>query len=228
MFLTADVNQSIYSSNFSWDPIIEILDTSVEVNTLKGNYRSTKEIAIAASNYLGDDFLDKTTRDQTYINNGDIPIYKSVETIGEEINFLSKFIKEQSRALKLPVGSAAILCPTENIGSEISKGLNENGIKAEFMRSRALNVTDNCVKILPLKAAKGLEYPIVAIAGLSALKPNRFLNYSSKQKTERQNLERRTIFVGMTRAMRSMMICIPKNCDKELLSNFDSKFWEMR
>ena len=60
LFLTADVNQSIFTSNFSWDSIIEILDTSVEVNTLKGNYRSTKEIAIAASNYLGDDFLDKT------------------------------------------------------------------------------------------------------------------------------------------------------------------------
>ena len=228
LFLTADVNQSIFSSNFSWETIIENLDTSVEVNTLKGNYRSTKEISMAASNYLGDDFVDKTTREQTYINNGDLPIYKSVETIGEEIISLSNFIKEQSRALRLPVGSAAVLCPTESVGLEISRGLNEQGIKAEFMRSRDIKVTDNNVKVLPLKAAKGLEYPIVAIAGLRALKPSRFLNYSSKQKAERLNLERRTNFVGMTRAMRSMMICVPTKCDEELLGNFDSKFWDMR
>jgi len=228
LFLTADVNQSIFSSNFSWDTIKENLDQTIDVNTLKGNYRSTKEISMAASNYLGDDFVDKTTKEQTYTNKGELPIYKSVETIGEEIISLSKFIKEQSRALRLPIGSAAVLCPTDSAGREISKGLNDNGVKAVFMKSREIEVADNNVKVLPLKAAKGLEYPVVAIAGLNALKPNRFLNYSSKQKEERLNLEKRTNFVGMTRAMRSMMICIPKNCDKELLSNFDSKFWEMR
>ena len=45
---------------------------------------------------------------------------------------------------------------------------------------------------------------------------------------ERLNLERRTNFVGMTRAMRSMMICVPTKCDKELLGNFDGKFWDMK
>ena len=166
--------------------------------------------------------------EQSYINNGELPIYKSVETIGEEIISLSNFIKEQSRVLRLPIGSAAVLCPTESIGQEISKGLNDRGIKAVFMKSRDIEVTDNNVKVLPLKAAKGLEYPIVAIAGLRALKPSRFSNYSSKQRTERLNLERRTNFVGMTRAMRSMMICVPTKCDEELLGNFDSKFWDMR
>jgi superfamily I DNA/RNA helicase len=39
--------------------------------------------------------------------------------------------------------------------------------------------------------------------------------------------ERRTLFVGMTRAMRALLIIIPADNLSPLLQNFDSKHWNL-
>lgn len=96
------------------------------------------------------------------------------------------------------------------------------------MSSRELDLNRKGVKVLTLKAAKGLEFPIVAIAGFLESKfPYIPKGTLESAKAEILTRERRTLFVGMTRAMRALLIVVPSQKPGILLENFDAKLWNL-
>ncbi|NJM00331.1 MAG: hypothetical protein HC924_16745 [Synechococcaceae cyanobacterium SM2_3_2] len=81
------------------------------------------------------------------------------------------------------------------------------------MSSKELDLKKTGIKILTLKAAKGLEFPIVAIAGFShSTFPHIPKGTSGTATQEILTCERRTLFVGMTRAMRALQIPNYNSC----------------
>ena len=97
------------------------------------------------------------------------------------------------------------------------------------MTSRELDLKRQGVKILTLKAAKGLEFPIVAVAGfLDAPFPTIPKGTPEDAQAEIYQRERRTLFVAMTRAMRALLVVIPAQNPGLLLQDFDQTLWNLR
>ncbi|MBO0794148.1 MAG: AAA family ATPase [Ktedonobacteraceae bacterium] len=229
LFITADANQSIYGSHFSWTSIHRDLEFRGRSGTLSANYRSTREIGEAAQSYLQTGILDSEPAERRYTHNGPLPIVRKVYNEQDETQLLATFLTTAKRACRLGIGSCAILCPSEKAGRSLAKSLARYQIEAAFMSGQYLDLESPCVKILTLNAAKGLEFPIVALAGFHGV--NKYMRqpaYDTEvERQEALSLERRLLFVGMTRAMRALLIVVPADSSSPLLSNFDSHYWNI-
>src|SRR5260221_10748913 len=91
-FITADANQSIYGSGFNWSDVHESLKFQGRTSVLRANYRSTREIGEAAQSYLSTGILDNDLVEYKYVNNGPLPVVRSVHNDGEEIRLLAHFL----------------------------------------------------------------------------------------------------------------------------------------
>ena len=84
------------------------------------------------------------------------------------------------------------------------------------------------MRVLTLHAAKGLEFPIVIVAGLESgawpvpedfEEPDLF--------AERARHERRVLHVGLTRAMRGLMLLVPQGCRHPAVVDLDLNHWHV-
>ncbi len=229
LFVTADANQSIYGSGFNWTDVHHDLKFQGRTSILRANYRSTYEIGEAAQSYLTSGLLDHDVIERQYVNNGPVPDVRAVLNSDHEAQLLASFFKKASRNLRLTLGSCAVLCPSERAGRAIASALSSMDIEATFMSGQDLNLTRSGVKVLTLNAAKGLEFPVVALAGFMASSyPVISRDASPEERDEVLARERRTMFVGMTRAMRALLVILPAEVKTPLLQGFDASYWNMR
>jgi superfamily I DNA/RNA helicase len=97
------------------------------------------------------------------------------------------------------------------------------------MTGPELDLSRPGIKVLTLNSAKGLEFPVVALAGFShsgwyAYVPS---NIVGKEREEYLANDRRTMFVGMTRAMRALLVVVPADARTPLLHGFDGQYWNV-
>lgn len=234
LFITADANQSIYGSSFRWNDIHQDLKFVGRTGILKVNHRTTREINEAAYSFLATSTLEDETESKNntlireYINNGPPPAVRAVTNAADEAELLMRFCKTAAREFRLGTSACAILTPTEDAGEKIASQLNYLGLAASFMSSKNLDLNSKKVKVVTLKAAKGLEFPIVAIAGfLNAAYPKFPKSTPDEEIAEILKRERRSLFVGMTRAMRALLIIVPENDTSGLLTDFDTQLWNL-
>ena len=232
LFITADANQSIYGSGFRWADVSKSLKFVGRTGILRVNHRTTEEIDTAAHAYLHDGKLDDETLEPQYIHNGPPPAVRAVKDREQEGYLLSQFCRAAAREFRLGMGACAVLTPSDKAGKAIAGQLTYLGVEAHFMTSKDLDLNRKGVKVLPLKAAKGLEFPIVAIAGFfDGAYPYIPKDTSALEVNEILARERRTLFVAMTRAMRALLVVIPAAASRRkvspLLQSFDPDFWNL-
>lgn len=232
LFITADANQSIYGSGFRWADVSQSLKFVGRTGILQVNHRTTREIDTAAHGYLYDGKLDDETLQSQYIHSGPPPAIRAVNDREQEGYLLAQFCKAAAREFRLGMGACAILTPSDKAGKALAGQLCYLGVEAHFMTSKDLDLNRKGVKVLPLKAAKGLEFPIVAIAGFfDGIYPYIPKGTSELEIQETLARERRTLFVAMTRAMRALLIVIPSEQPKRkispLLKAFDRDLWNL-
>lgn len=225
-FITADANQSIYGSGFNWSDVHESLKFQGRTSVLRTVYRSTYEIGQATQSYLSSGMLDDEPVVYKYMHNGPLPVLCEVTSSEEEMQLLVQFMREAAHDLRFSLGSCAVLCPTNDSGRALAASLKRDGIEATFMESKDLDLSWRGVKVLTLNSAKGLEFPIVALAGFSG---SRYaLAAPDTEKEEVLARMRRTLFVGMTRAMRALMVIVPPGTTSPLLTGFDARYWHIK
>ena len=229
IFVTADANQSIYGSGFNWNDVSAHLKFQGRTSILHVNYRSTREIGEAAQSYLAHGMLDSEKVERVYVNNGLKPGVRLIHNGGEEVQLLASFLPAAAHAVRLSIGACAVLCPTSKAGKALAAELRQYGIDATFMEGYELNLTRPGVKVLTLKSAKGLEFPVVALAGFtdSGWFANVPKYYSEEEREEFLSIDRRSMFVGMTRAMRVLLITIPANAKSPLMEGFNPTYWNL-
>jgi superfamily I DNA/RNA helicase len=230
VFLAADANQSIYGAGFRWSDAHAWLKFSGRTGVLKANHRSTKEIDEAAAAYMRAApeaaELDEERVETTYVHAGALPAVRAVTSAEDEAKLLARFFRQATRSLKLGLGSAAVLTPTNEAAGNIAAALNEAHITAKRVEAQDLDLTEPGVKVLTLKNAKGLEFPIVALAGfIGANYPFIPAQATDDERDEVVAKERRTMFVAMTRAMRALLVVLPAETDSPLLQGCVPPAW---
>jgi len=216
IFLTADANQSIYGTSFSWNGLHEDLRMQGRTTILKRNHRTTREIAATGQGLLAQSTLDGESDPAEFSRRGPAPVFLIDPGPGKRASVLAEYIRITAAELRVGFGSCAVLVPTHGGGIALAAALTGLGLPAEHMRSEHLDLTTNTVKVLTMHTAKGLEFPVVALAGLDAwasIDPAENMELFNQDRADRN---RRTLYVGMTRAMYALLVLIPPRLADDL------------
>ena len=229
LFVTADANQAIYGSAFRWTDVHEDLRFQGRTGHLRANHRSTREIGEAAQNYLQAGAIEQEVPpDREYVNSGPFPAVRAVQDEAAEVLLLAQFFRGAARELRLGLGACAALCPFKEDAERITAGLRNAGVDARLTSADNLDLSSPGVKVITLKSAKGLEFPVVALAGfLSEQYPILPETGTVEEQEEMLLVERRTMFVAMTRAMRALLVVTPSAVETPLLQGFSEQYWNL-
>ncbi len=110
----------------------------------------------------------------------------------------------------------------------MAEELGKRGIRAAFMARQSLDLEFPGVKVMTIHSSKGLEFPIVALAGFTDSRYAKVLE-DARDEGQEEILKRyrRTLFVGMTRAMRALLMTVPAQTNSPLLRGFDATYWNL-
>ena len=227
LFFAADNKQSIYSRNYTWQVVHPNLQFKGRTSILRRNYRSTAEIDRAAYDVLESEDGEETQASKS-IHNGPLPVCLAGVDPNVEVEWCAKFIRQMSRHLSMKTNAATILVPNKVIGEQVAEELQSHNLPAKYFAGRELDLNSEVVKVLTLHSAKGLEFPVVVICGLtSGTYPVASEFGDHDVYLERMRHERRLLYVGMTRAMRGLMVITPEGCQHEALLGLNSENWHM-
>lgn len=227
IYITADSSQSIYFRGFSWSEVHDRLQFKGRAVILRRNYRTTKEISEAAVKFLqstgsGD---PDSLKSRSY-QSGPQPLLLSYTTMEEQVGLINKFIRQMSSHLRFKHSATAVLVPSSKYGKDVADKLNELGMPAKFMRGSQFDLSSNEVKVLTMAAAKGLEFPMVVVTGLDGrVFPKLDEAMGEEEYVEEISNSRRVLYVGMTRAMRGLMLLYSKQNPSTLVSELTKDIW---
>ena len=226
VFITADVNQSIYGHGLSWNRVAEDLKFQGRAKILRRTYRSTKEVWEAISDFApkGEQADSETIASET-VYNGPIPIiaqYSEIEDIKERLN---SFLHESLLQERVTPKSAVVLCPTYR-GKMAVFPLIDPKFNPKNMSSREVDLNHPGVKVMTIHAAKGLQFPVVILAGVeNGTLPSSVRNDTDSIEHNAQQL--RILFVACSRAMRRLMIFASRKKPSPFLKSINDVNWEI-
>jgi superfamily I DNA/RNA helicase/mRNA-degrading endonuclease RelE of RelBE toxin-antitoxin system len=227
LFLTADANQSLYNRGFRWRNVHEQLKVTGRTRILRRNYRSTRQIAHAGAELLaGMEGADEEAGDQEFVHAGAMPVIYAAAGAADQAHWLVEQICAAARELRLPLSGAAVLAPSNSLGQTLADLLAKQGLPARFLPSREVRLEERCVKVMTLHAAKGLEFPIVAIAHVEADRlPRQTRATDAEDIREHLDDQRRLFYVGCTRAMRHLFITYDRPIPSPFLDLLSEERW---
>ena len=177
-------------------------------NILKMNYRNTAEV-LSLAVHCAQSLLQGAgeSRDEDEIplvqpasagRRGTLPVLLQARDEREEAELIAERI-EAARASGVPLGDVAVLCRAKYLMRPIEQALARRRLPVQSMNSQAFRRFDwrqPCVRLLTMHSAKGLEFPLVFVAGLQAL----------PMRNESQEDAARLLYVAMTRATHDLVL----------------------
>lgn len=227
LFFAADNKQSLYSKNYSWTSAHPRLQFRGRTRNLKRNYRSTAEIDRAAFDVLEPE-AEEAFEPSSSVHNGPLPILVAGVALEDTSSWAGKFIRQMSQHLRMKTSTSSVLVPTREIGEFVASSLEDEGVPAQFFSGKDLDLNADVIKVLTLHSAKGLEFPIVVVCGFE---PGTYSNQSDFEDydvfLERMRNERRLLYVGLSRAMRGLMVIKSNNCTHKALEDLKPEHWHV-
>ncbi len=175
---------------------------------LRLNYRNTAEVLALAmqcaqrllqgdGTVRGDDEL-QLVQPATAGRRGALPVLIEARHALEEAELLAERV-QTAAAQGVPLQDIALLCRTKALMRPLEQALQRRGIAVQAMSAQAFRRFDwaaPSVKLVTLHSAKGLEFPLVFVAGLQAL----------PWRDEPLDEAVRLLYVAMTRATRELVL----------------------
>lgn len=230
VFLTADANQSLYNRGFHWRNVHQRLNVQGRTRILKRNYRSTRQVAAAASDIMRPvPGFDQEAIVQEYVHNGPLPVIYAATGSGDQVQWIQECIYQAARQLRLPLNAATILVHSSSVGEPLAAALRQQGMPARFMNSSNFDLEEPGIKVTTLHAAKGLEFPIVIVAHVEAGRLPREIEATDPDELAAHLHEQRRLFyVGCTRAMRHLFITYDKQVASPFVADLSAERWQMQ
>lgn len=216
ILFVADTAQSIYSQAWmvkgrSFASIG--FDMTGKSNSLAKNYRTTTQIAQAAYSLIEKDRNiiedDNFVKPSLIDKQGNCPVLKHFGNTNEEIGYIIKLI-DKDLINKYNYRDIAIIARTKNQLSEVSEIFQKANIPCKYFDTKEpMDFQDDSIKLLTMHSIKGLEFKIVILMGLNdKVIPNQNSIGAGEDKEFYVSMERRLLYVGMTRATeRLYMTC---------------------
>jgi superfamily I DNA/RNA helicase len=227
VYLMADASQSLYARGFRWEHVHERLQFKGRTTILRRNYRTTQEITSAAARFLETGKAgDTECLNQDCTVSGPQPVLRGYRTEAQQLKLIADFVKQMSRYLRLKPSAATVLVPTAEMGRGLAEGLTRRGLAARYMTGSELDLGADAVKVLTLHSAKGLEFPTVVLTGLEeGILPRVPTDADEETRREEEQVHRRLVFVGMTRAMRGLLVLYPKTRPSPFVAELTRELW---
>ncbi|MBX3000931.1 MAG: UvrD-helicase domain-containing protein [Caldilineaceae bacterium] len=228
IFLTADASQSIYNRGFIWQKVHDNLKVVGRTRLLKRNYRSTKQIALAAASILhGTDSGDEESISQTHVYSGPRPEVLSCQDSEELYVLMVEAIQSATVELRSPIGGAAVLVPTNKLAEQVADALSSFGLPATQVDKRNVDLKTPYVKVMTLHSAKGLEFPVIILPFVEdgILPPLQTQRPISDEHI--LAAARRLFYVGSSRAMQRLFVLHREGYASPLLKSLSQEHWQI-
>lgn len=225
IFITADGNQSIYGSGISWRSVAEDLRFNGRITTLARNYRTTREIWEALGDLAPTDGeTDPDTLELASVSRGHPPYFVKYNNPNAARQRIDAFIKNALHEERIGPSCVGVLCPTNWQAQQFAQWIDPR-LNPRYMKSSEVDLTHAGVKVMTIHASKGLQFPIVVVAGVQA--SNATPGTSQLDRDDLLAKEQRVLFVGCSRAMRQLMILSNAQRLSPLTSRISDERWEV-
>jgi len=207
--VVGDGQQSIYPGGFSLRSLG--IDVRGRARVLTSNWRNTWNVWHAAKAVMEGEAFEDLDDDVGLRPTGEEPEPLTigadaelhiVRSPSEELELLAALVEERIRA-GIDPGDIAVLVEVNRKGSDVTRALTDAGLATHALERYAGEHADG-VLVGTFKRAKGLEFKEVFIPGLGRAEwPSRWFvppDLPEDLRAERLALQRRTLFVAMTRA----------------------------
>ncbi len=231
VLIAGDSNQSIYGPGMSWvEATGGAINFTGRSKILRKNYRSTQEIWTAlmpVAKAMAEP--DKSTLESQLVRSGEEPVLYRYTSIHDEATAISEFIFRALIKQRMSLSCAAVVCGRTQHAERLAELL-DGKLKAKWMNSKSFSMHHNGVKVTTIAAAKGLQFPIVAVAGMASdFAPGTPTHFRREQTTgneeSTEDRARKLFFVACTRAMHSLMVSAPQRKCAEVIEKLDSDYW---
>jgi superfamily I DNA/RNA helicase len=227
LFFASDSKQSLYSRNYTWSSAHPRLQFTGRTAILKRNYRSTAEVDRAAFDVLAPE-EGEALETSASVHTGPMAVLLRGVPAADEGEWAGRFVRQMCRHLRMKISASAVLVPTEVGGRRLAEQLSAAGVSARFFPGRELDLQAEVVKVLTLHSAKGLEFPVVVVCGFEpGAYPVATDHDDPAVYQERLRHERRLLYVGMSRAMRGLMVIVQADCQHEALLGLPPENWHV-
>ena len=203
-----DYAQSIYTKSS-----LDFKLSSVGINArgrttvLRVNYRNTDEILHYAYRFASQWLPDVQIRDNDAQElkpegagrHGPPPAFRMFDSTENEIQYITRCINDQQRK-GMAWSDICVVYRSKWMGEKLCNALEAADIPAQWLNTKdskkQLSSTDGRVKLMTMHSSKGLEFPLVIIAGVGSM--------PSKQADP--STEAKLLYVAMTRATEKLLV----------------------
>ena len=214
MLFVSDTAQSIYPEAWlvkgrSFTSIG--LDMTGKSTSLSKSYRTTMQIAYAAYSLIEDDKNiledDNFVKPSLIDKQGVYPVYRGFKNKVSEAEYIAETIENELKN-KYDYKDIAIISKFKNQLKDIKIFLEKNNIPYKELESNEeLDFNEDCVKLLTMHCDKGLQFKAVIIAGLNdKIIPSRDFANEFEDSDFVESIDRRLLYVGMTRATEELFL----------------------
>lgn len=223
LLLLYDDAQSIYSKNKQLDFTLASVGIQARGRTtiLKLNYRNTEEVFSLASdfaaNYLqpmqGDEDQIPLLKAKSAGRHGVEPELRRFASFEIEVKKITSWLQQWHEQRHIAWLEMCVLYRSKEQGERLYQAIKKADIPCQWLASsdykKKFNPRHDSVKLMTMHSSKGLEFPLVVIAGLGFMSESKDLA-----------LEAKLLYVAMTRSTEKLLLtCHQETPFTELLES---------